>query len=129
MYQRLVGRLIYLTHTRPDISFAVSVVSRYMHDPRKYHMDAVYHIERYLKGAPGKGLIFRKHGSHFNIEGYCDSDWASCVDDRKSTSGYYMFVGGNLVSWKSNKQSVVARSTTEAEYRAIGVGVAEMLWL
>ena len=127
-YQRLVGRLIYLTHTRPDISFAVSVVSRYMHDPRKDHMDAVYHILRYLKGAPGKGLIFRKHG-HFNIEGYCDSDWASCADDRKSTSGYCMFVGGNLVSWKSKKQSVVARSTAEAEYRAIAIGVAEMLWL
>ena len=127
-YQRLVGRLIYLTHTRPDISFPVSVVSRYMHDPRKDHMDAVYHILRYLKGAPGKGLIFRKHG-HFNIEGYCDSDWASCADDRKSTSGYCMFVGGNLVSWKSKKQSVVARSTAEAEYRAIAIGVAEMLWL
>ena len=92
-YQKLVGRLIYLTHTRPDISFAVHVVSRPMRDPRKDHMDAVYQILRYLKGAPGKGLIFRKHG-HFNIEGYCDSDWASCADDRKSTSGYYMFVGG-----------------------------------
>ena len=74
MAQRLVSRLIYLTHTRPNISFDVSVVSLYMHDPRKDHMDAVYHILRYLKGAPGKGLIFRKHG-HFNIEGYYDSDW------------------------------------------------------
>ena len=74
--QRLVVRMIHLTHTRPDISFAVSVVSRYMDDPRKDHMDAVYHILRYLKFAPGKGLIFRKHG-HFNIKGYSDSDWAS----------------------------------------------------
>ena len=88
-YQRLVGPLIYLTQTPPNISFAVSVVSRYMHDSRKDHMDAVYHIPRYLKGALGKGLTFRKHG-HFNIEGYCDSDWASCADDMKSTSGYYM---------------------------------------
>ena len=62
-----------------------------------------------------------------NIEGYCDSDWASCVDDRRSTSGYCMFVGGNLVSWKSKKQTVVARSTAEAEYRAMALGVAEML--
>ena len=91
-------------------------------------MDAVYHIPRYLKGALGKGLTFRKHG-HFNIEGYCDSDWASCTDDRKSISGYCMFIGGNLVSWKSKNQSVVARSTAEAEYRAIAIGVAEMLWL
>jgi hypothetical protein len=127
-YQRLVGRLIYLSHTRPDISFAVSVVSRYMHDPREGHMDAVYQILRYLKSAPGKGLIFRKNG-HLSIEGYCDSDWASCADDRKSTSGYCMFVGGNLVSWKSKKQSVVARSTAEAEYRAMALGVAEMMWL
>jgi Reverse transcriptase (RNA-dependent DNA polymerase) len=74
MYQRLVGKLIYLCHTRHDISFAVNVVSRYMHDLRKGHMDAVYHILRYLKSAPGKGLIFRKNG-HMNIEGYCDSDW------------------------------------------------------
>jgi hypothetical protein len=127
-YQRLVGRLIYLSHTRPDISFAVSVVSRYMHDPREGHMDAVYHILRYLKSAPGKGLIFRKN-EYLNIEGYCDSDWASCSNDRKSTSGYCMFIGGNLVSWKSKKQIVIARSTAETEYRAMALGVAEMLWL
>jgi Reverse transcriptase (RNA-dependent DNA polymerase) len=84
-YQRLIGKLIYLCHTRSDISFAVSVVSRYMHDPRKGHMDVVYHILRYLKSAPGKGLIFKKNG-HMNIEGYCDSDRASCQDDRRSTS-------------------------------------------
>jgi Reverse transcriptase (RNA-dependent DNA polymerase) len=127
-YQRLVGRLIYLNHTRPDISFAVSVVSRYMHDPREGHMDAVYQILRYLKNAPRKGLIFRKN-EHLNIEGYCDSDWASCSDDMKSTSGYCMFIEGNLVSWKSKKQTVVARSTAEVDYRAMALGVAEMLWL
>ncbi|XP_020270762.1 uncharacterized protein LOC109845935 [Asparagus officinalis] len=101
-YQRLVGRLIYLSHTRPDISFAMSVVSHYMHDPRKGHMDAVYQILRYLKSAPGKELILRKN-KHMSIEGYCDSDWASCADDRRSTSGYCIFIGGNLVSWKSKK--------------------------
>jgi len=89
---------------------------------------AVYHILRYLKSASGNGLIFRKNG-HMNIEGYCDSDWASCQDDRRSTSGYCMFVGGNLVSWKSKKQPVVSRSTAEVEYRAMALGVAEMLWL
>jgi Reverse transcriptase (RNA-dependent DNA polymerase) len=125
-YQRLVGRLIYLRHTRPDISFVVSVVSRYMHDPREGHMDDVYQILRYLKNALGKGLIFRKNG-YLNIEGYCDSD--CCSDDRKSTSGYCMLIGGNLVSWKSKKQTVVVRSTVEAEYRAMTLGVAEMLWL
>jgi hypothetical protein len=127
-YQRLVGRLIYLCHTHPDISFTVSVVSRYMHNPRKDHMDVVFHILRHLKSAPGKGLIFRNNG-HINIVGYCDSDWASSQDDRRSTSDYCMFVGGNLVSWQSKKQPAVARSTAEAEYRAMALGVAEILWL
>jgi len=127
-YQRLVGRLIYLCHTRPDISYAVSVVSRYMHDPRSGHLDAVYQILRYLKSSPGKGLMFKSHG-HLNLEGYCDADWASCLDDRRSTLGYCVFVGGNLVSWRSKKQSVVSRSTAEAEYRAMSLVVCEMLWL
>ena len=104
------------------------MVSRYMHDPRKDHTDAVYQILRYLKGALRKGLIFRKH-RHFNIEDYCDSDSASCANDRKSTSGYCMYVEGNLIFWQSKKQSVVERSTAEAEYRAIAVGVVEMLWV
>jgi hypothetical protein len=127
-YQKLVGRLIYLCHTRPDISYAVSVVSRYMHDPRSQHLEAVYRILRYLKGNPGKGLLFKKNG-HLNVDGYSDADWASCLDDRRSTSGYCVFVGGNLVSWRSKKQSVVSRSTAEAEYRAMSQGLCEMLWV
>ena len=75
----LVGCLIYLCHT-------VSVVGRYMHDRRSWHLDAVYRILRYLKSSPGKGLMFESHG-HLNVEGYCDADWASCLDDR-STLGY-----------------------------------------
>jgi hypothetical protein len=127
-YQRLVGRLIYLCHTRPDISYAVSVVSRYMHDPRSGHLDAVNRILRYLKSSPGKGLMFKSHG-HINVEGYCDADWASSLDDRRSTSGYCVFVGGNLVSWRSKKQPVVSRSTAEAEYRAMSQGLCEILWV
>ena len=127
-YQRLVGRLIYLFHTRPDISYAVSVVSRYMHDPRTGHMELVYRILRYLKGTPGRGLWFKKN-MHLDLEGYCDADWASSSDDRRSTSGYCVFVGGNLVSWRSKKQAVVARSTAEAEYRAMALSLCEMLWL
>nr|ABG22578.1 retrotransposon protein, putative, unclassified [Oryza sativa Japonica Group] len=127
-YQRLVGRLIYLCHTRPDISYAVSVVSSYMHDPRTSHLDVVHMILRYLKGTPGKGLWFRKNG-HLNVEGYCDADWASGMNDRRSTSGYCVFVGGNLVSWRSKKQAVVARSTAEAEYIAMALGLSEMLWM
>ncbi|KAK1678811.1 hypothetical protein QYE76_039659 [Lolium multiflorum] len=127
-YQKLVGRLIYLCHTRPDISYAVSVVSRYMHDPRSGHLDAVNQILRYLKGSPGKGLWFKRNG-HLNVDGYFDADWASCLDDRRSTSGYCVFVGGNLVSWRSKKQPVVSKSTAEAEYRAMSQGLSEMLWV
>jgi hypothetical protein len=93
-YQKLVGRLIYLCHTRPDITYAVSVVSRYMHDPRSEHLDVVYHILRYLKSSPRKGIIFKSH-EHLKVESFCDTDCASCLDDRRSTSGYCIFVGGN----------------------------------
>jgi hypothetical protein len=113
-YQKLVGRLLYLCHTRPDIAYAVSVVSRYMHEPRSGHLDIVYRILRYLKGNPGKGLWFRSNG-HLGVDGYSDADWASCVDDRRSTSGYCVFVGGNLVSWRSKKQPIVSKSTAEAD--------------
>ena len=99
-----------------------------MHDPRSKHLDAVYQILRYLKSNPGKGLMFRSNG-HLNVESYCDADWASCLDDRRSTSGYCVFVGGNLVSWRSKKQSVVSRSTAEAEYRAMSLVVSEVLWV
>lgn len=127
-YQRLVGRLIYLSHTRPDIAYAVSLVSRYMHDPRSGHLDAVNRILRYLKGCPGKGILLSNHG-HLEVEGYTDADWAGCLDDRRSTSGYCIFLGGNLVSWRSKKQSVVARSTVEAELRSMASGLCELLWL
>lgn len=93
-----------MSHTHPEISFVVSVVSRYMHDPRKDQLDAVYQILRYLKGALGKGLLL-KNNSHLGIEDYSDSDWASCTNDRRSTLRYCIFVGGNLVSWKRKKQS------------------------
>lgn len=78
-YHRLVGRLIYLC-PRPDITYVVSIVSRYMHDPRSGHLDAVYRILRYLKTNPGKRIWFKKN-EHLNVEGYCDADWASCLDD------------------------------------------------
>jgi hypothetical protein len=121
-YQQLVGRLIYLSHTRPNIAYAASVVSQFMHSPRESHMEAVYRILRYLKSSPGKGLLFSRHG-HLKIEAYTDADWAGSIMDRRSMSGYCTFVGGNLVTWRSKKQSVVARSSAEAEFRAMAHGV------
>lgn len=108
-YQRLAGRLIYLSHTRPDIAYAVGVVSQFMHDPRSCHLEAAYRILRYLKSAPG----FGRYG-HLRIEAFTDADWAGSVDDRRSTSGYCTILGGNKISWRSKKESVVARSSAEA---------------
>ncbi|RVW18846.1 Retrovirus-related Pol polyprotein from transposon RE1 [Vitis vinifera] len=127
-YQKLVGKLIYLSHTRPDIAFAVSIVSQFMHSPYEVHLEAVYHILRYLKSTPGKGLFFKK-SEQKTIEAYTDADWAGSVTDRRSTSGYYTYIWGNLVTWRSKKQSVAARSSAEAEYRAMAHGVCEILWL
>ncbi|GFS42470.1 hypothetical protein Acr_00g0080010 [Actinidia rufa] len=98
-HQRLVGRLIYLAHTRPDVSYAVGVVSQFMHDPRTSHLNAVYRILRYLKSAPGKGIMFSNHG-HLQLEVFTDAEWAGSVDDRCSTSAYCTFLDGNLVTWR-----------------------------
>ena len=124
----MVGKLIYLSHTRPDIAYAVSVVSQFMHNPSKDHMDAVIRIMRYLKSSPGKGLMFTKN-NHVQVEGYTDADWAGDITNRKSTSGYFTFVGGNLVTWKSKKQKVVALSSAEVEFRGMTKGLCELLWL
>ncbi|PRQ27705.1 putative linoleate 9S-lipoxygenase [Rosa chinensis] len=90
--------------------------------PDQTHMEAVVRILRYLKSAPGRGLVFSKH-RHLDVLGYTDADWAGCITDRRSTSGYFTFLGGNLVTWKSKKQKVVARSSAEAEYRGMARGV------
>ncbi|XP_038885577.1 secreted RxLR effector protein 161-like [Benincasa hispida] len=127
-YQWLVGKLIYLPHTRPDISYAVSVVSQFMQAPYEEHMTAVERISRYLKTALGKGLMFKKSDKRC-IEAYTDSDWAGCVVDRKSMSGYCTFVWGNLVTWRSKKQGVIGRSSVEDEYRVMSLGIYEEIWL
>ncbi|KAL0554130.1 hypothetical protein IC582_008044 [Cucumis melo] len=100
----------------------------FMQAPYEKHMEAVNRILRYLKNTPGKGLMFRKTNRK-TIEAYTDSDWAGSIIDRKSTSGYCTFVWGNLVTWRSKKQSVVARSSVEAEYRAMSLGICEEIWL
>ncbi|RVX23717.1 Retrovirus-related Pol polyprotein from transposon RE1 [Vitis vinifera] len=127
-YQRLVGRLIYLSHTRPDISFAVSMVSQFMNNPIEEHQEAVYRILRYLKMTLGKGLFFKRVAS-CDVEIFSDADWAGSLTNRRSTSGYCTYVWGNLVTWRSKKQSVVARSSAEAEVRAIAHGICEGIWL
>ena len=101
-YQRLVGRLIYLSHTRPDIAFAISVVSQHMHSLKESHLEALYKILKYLKGYLGQGLFFKKGDSKM-VEIYTDADWAGSEEDRRSTIGYCTYVWGNLVTWRSKK--------------------------
>ena len=99
-----------------------------MHNPSEDHMNVVMRILRYLKSAPEKGLVFRKHG-HLKTIGYTDADWEENITDKRSTFGYFTFVGGNLITWRSKKQNVVAHSSAEAEYRGMAQGVCELLWL
>ena len=107
-YQRLMGKLIYLSHAQPGISFSVSCVSQFMNDPREVHMEAVYHILKYLKLTPDKGLKFWKTNKR-RVEVDSDAEWAGSIYDRRSTFGNCSFVWGNLVTWCNNKQSVVSR--------------------
>ncbi|XP_016207148.1 uncharacterized protein LOC107647592 [Arachis ipaensis] len=94
-YQRVIEKLIYLSHTQPDIAYAMGIVSQFMHKPQEDHMEAAMRIVRYLKGAPGSGIIFKRNG-HLKVEAYTDADWADNQNDRRSTTGYFTLVGGNL---------------------------------
>jgi hypothetical protein len=128
LYRSLVGKLLYLTHTRPDISFAVQQLSQFLATPTVSQMQAVYRIFRYLKGSLDKGLFFPSDNS-FAFQVYADSDWGGCLDSRRSVTGYCIYIGHALVSWKSKKQSVVSRSSAEAEYRALAQSTCELQWI
>ena len=127
-YQRFLGKLIYLTVTRPDILYAVSVLSQFMQEPRQVHWKGALRVLAYIKRAPGRGLIYLRH-CHLRIEAYSDAGYAADKGDRKSTTGYCTYIGGNLVTWRSWKQKVVSCSSAESEYRAMSETTQEMVWL
>jgi hypothetical protein len=128
LYRSTIGSLQYLSLTRPDIAFAVNKVSQFMQDPRDLHWTAVKHIRHYLKATVDYTLCIHKRSSH-QLIAFSDSEWAGCPDDRKSMSGYCVFLGKNLISWSSKKQPTVSRSSTESEYKALANASAELIWI
>ncbi|XP_068319512.1 uncharacterized mitochondrial protein AtMg00810-like [Pyrus communis] len=126
-YRSVIGALQYLTFTRPDIAFSVNQACQFMHNPMISHVIAVKRILRYLKGTSTYGIHFKPGPLH--LQSYSDADWAGDPNDRKSTSGFVVFLGSNPISWASKKQHTVSRSSTEAEYRALAIIAAELAWI
>ncbi|GJW57863.1 ribonuclease H-like domain-containing protein [Tanacetum coccineum] len=128
LYRSLACSLQYLTFTRPDISYAVQQVCLHMHNPREPHFSALKRISRYVRGTLDYGLqLFSS--STTSLVAYSDADWAGCPTTRRSTSGYCVFLGNNLLSWSAKRQPTLSRSSAEAEYRGVANVVAETCWL
>ncbi|GJU10705.1 ribonuclease H-like domain-containing protein [Tanacetum coccineum] len=128
LYRSLAGALQYLTFTRPDLSYAVQQLCLYMHDPREPHLNAMKRVLRYLRGTTDLGLqLFWSTTSQ--LIAYSDADWAGCPATRRSTSGYCVYLGENLLTWSSKRQDTLSRSNAEAEYRGVANAVAETSWI
>ncbi|XP_019420689.1 PREDICTED: uncharacterized protein LOC109330873 [Lupinus angustifolius] len=127
-YRRLVGRLLYLTISRPDISYAVQQLSLFMANPLDSHHKVALRVLHYLKKSLVQGLFFSSN-SLMQFSAFSDFDWACCLDSRKSITCFCIFIGPTLISWKTKKQNIVSRSSTEAEYHAFGSLVCELQWL
>nr|GEZ62428.1 integrase, catalytic core [Tanacetum cinerariifolium] len=125
-YQKLIGKLIYLTHTRPDISYSVHCLSQFMHKPLKSHLKIAIKVLRYLKGCPRKGIYIVKQPKP-SLEAFVDANLAKCIVNRKSVTGFYVKLNGSLVSWKSKKQNTLSKSS--AEYRAMASVTLEIVWI
>ncbi|PKU64369.1 Retrovirus-related Pol polyprotein from transposon TNT 1-94 [Dendrobium catenatum] len=126
-FKQLVGSLQYLTLTRPDIAYTVNRLCQHMHQPQEVHFQLLKRLLRYLKGTLSFGLPLV--ATTLCLSAYSDSDWAGDPIDRRSTTGYCAFLGSNLISWQVKKQKTVARSSTEAEYRALATAAMDIIWL
>nr|XP_020167903.1 uncharacterized mitochondrial protein AtMg00810-like [Aegilops tauschii subsp. strangulata] len=114
--------------TRPDLAYTVQQACLHMHDPREQHLALVKCILRYIRGSSTHGLHLRR-STPLDLVAYSDADWAGCLDTRRSTSGYAMFLGDALVSWSSKRQPTVSRSSAEGKYRTVANAAAECCWL
>ncbi|KAE8711850.1 hypothetical protein F3Y22_tig00110271pilonHSYRG00126 [Hibiscus syriacus] len=128
-YHNIIGGLLYVCHTGPDIAFCVNKVAQFMHAPRQSHLVAVKRILRYLAGTLDFGLTFTAAGTGMKVAAFADADWGGNLDDRRSVSGHSVFVGNNLVAWSSKKQKSVSRSTMEAEYKSVTDTTADVVWV
>ena len=128
VYRSIIGSLLYLSATRPDLMFTSSLLSRFMHSPSQTHLGAAKRALRYIRGTTDYGLWFSKNESE-KLKGYADSDWAGSSDDAKSTSGYMFSLGSGVFSWNSKKQDVVAQSSAEAEYISAAAAANQAIWL
>jgi hypothetical protein len=128
MYRHVMGSLIYMTMIRPNLSYAVGVVSQFMQTPRKPHLDVVRRILRYIKHTLQCG-IFYEAKSQLQVHGYMNADWTNNVLDRRSTNGFMFSFGSGAVSWSSKKQPTIALSSTKAEYRGAAIVACEIVWL
>lgn len=127
-YCQIVGKLIFLTTTRPDLAYSVGLVSRFMSKPQAAHLDAVHHILRYIKKTPKYGLFYASNDTK-PVQGFTDADWAACHETRRSTGGYCFKLAGAAITWQSKRQPTVAKSSTESEYVSLSVGASEAAWL
>ena len=128
LYRYIIGSLMYLTNTRPNICFAMNTLSQYLVQPRRVHLVAAKHVMRYLKGTIDFGLYY-DNSHEYRLYGYTDADWAGSISDRKSTSGGCYSLGSAMISWFSRKQSSFALSTTKVEYIAACSASCEAIWL
>lgn len=124
-YQKLIQKLLYLTVTRPEICYAVQSLSKFMHAPKRSHIDASLRVVRYLKNAPRLGVHLKRSLVH-SLVAFCDSDWGDFPVTRRSISGYLVKLRDTLISWKFKKQHIVSRSSAKAEYRSMTTAVVEI---
>ena len=127
-YRRLVGRLVYLSISRPELCYSIHILSQFMQAPTEAHWEGALRVVRFLKGCPGQGILL-KADANLELSVYCDADWSSCPSSRRSLSSFVVLLGGSPIAWRTKKQDMVSLSSAEAEYRSMAAASKEIRWL